>query len=866
VVDVGREKRVMDAFAENQMGRNELGNTSMQDLAQAAERQLQQRRKRSSKEAAGVEASVEVAEELLPTPSTSTLHDDKDEDVEVDVPGMSMHESAIIARRWDRRRSQLMPVQDPYGDADESTSLARSIINAYCTARSLAAAAKRIFLYLFSVLSWMPKTNRNSLKADMVAGLTVGVMLIPQSMSYANIAGLEYKYGLYTSVVPLIAYALLGTSRQLGVGPVAMVSLLINVGLKGALTEEECPEYYEQKNDTLLGDDESEWVPQSELCPDEYAQLAFLTSFLVGIFQIAAGFLRLGFLVSFLAHPVISGFTSAAAIIIGLSQLQYFLGFKIPKSQYVYETFIHLFERIDQTQYEQLLLGLTWWFMLWGSRKLSIKYKRRLGWLKPAAPLITCVLAIVVGGNSDIFNGCGFDKCETNLTVDKSASGDYAYEKDELVVGKIPSGVASLGSIHLLDMSRLSTIFSAAISCAIIGYMESIAIAKSLAAKHKYEVDAGRELWALGMANVLGSFTSSYPVTGSFSRSAVNNQVGAQTQLAGLITGLLLLITLLLLTPLFFWLPKFALAAIVISSVTNLVDYNEAIHLWKVKKQDCLFWFAAFLGTLFLGVQIGLLLAIGLSLLPVIIESVRPQLTVLWRLPNTPIWRNIKQESHGHFVPGVMVVRIGASMYFANVAFIRDYISKMVKEFSEAVDTSGMDASRPALGDASADAGKWVPPEPIRYIVMEMTAVSSIDSTALHMLEDMHRDLKTSGIRLAFSTVGNRVEDTLRRSGLTDKMGAHWIFPSVHVAVQHCIRHRMRNNLASSDELRKSGRAQVEPVSQGAAEDEEMATTTRPPSSSSHDGSEQARRQGDGAAAAVVDVKLDKNGGSTRSI
>ena len=493
----------------------------------------------------------------------------------------------------------------------------------------------------------------------------------------------------------------------------------------------------------------------------------------------------------------------------------------------------------------QLLLGLLWWLMLWGSRKLAIKYKRGLGWLKPAAPLITCVLAIIVGGNMRIFNGCGFTRCDrqpaaraprppsphphaspltshpsplpltrthtpSRLTFAPSRCYDDSNATFTPYVGEIPPGLPS-GSIHLLDLSRLGDILSAAISCSVIGYMESIAIAKSLAAKHKYEVDAGQELTALGMANLLGSFTSAYPVTGSFSRSAVNNQVGAQTQLSGLITGLLLLITLLVLTPVFEWLPKYALAAIVISSVTNLVDYNEAIHLWRVKKQDCLLWAVAFLGTLFLGVQNGLLLAVGASLGLVIVESVRPQMLVLWRLPNTPIWRNIKQESHGQFVPGVMVVRIGASMYFANVAFIRDYISKMVTEFSEAADTTGMDATGRGvtggatthpdhpLGDAdpsgvvvSADAGKWVPPEPIRYIVMEMTAVASIDSTALHMLEDMHRDLKTRDIRLAFSTVGNRVEDTLSRSGLIDKMGAHWIFPSVHVAVQHCIRHRMR--------------------------------------------------------------------------
>jgi len=639
------------------------------------------------------------------------------------------------------------------------------------------------------------------------------VMLIPQSMSYADIAGLQYKYGLYTSVVPLITYALMGTSRQLGVGPVAMVSLLVEVGLKGQLTEEECPAYYAQSNSSLPQED---WLLQSELCPDQYAQLAFLTSFLVGIFQLAAGFFRLGFLVSFLAHPVISGFTSAAAIIIGLSQLQYFMGFKIPKSQYVYETFIHLGNGISETKYEQLLLGLAWWFMLWGSRKLSLKYKKRLGWLKPAAPLLTCLLAIIIGGNLKIFNGCGFSKCDP----------DY---ESKLIVGQIPSGLESMGSIHLLDMARLPTIFSAAVSCAVIGFMESIAISKALAAKHKYEIDAGQELLALGVANLLGSFTSAYPVTGSFSRSAVNNQVGAQTQLAGLVTGLLLLLTLVLLTPLFYFLPKYALAAIVIASVTNLVDYNEARHLWKVKKTDCLLWFVAFLGTLFLGVQVGLLLAIGVSLALVIVESVRPQMTVLWRLPNTPIWRNIKQESAGNFVPGVMVVRVGSSMYFANVAFIRDHIQSMIKEFSEAANYDQDKSKHGANGspitiDPTSASGQWVTPEPVRYIVMEMTPVSSIDSTALHMLEDMHRDLKERGIRLAFSTVGNRVEDTLKRSGLIDKMGAHWIHPSVHSAVQHCVRHRVQTGSSTDDvdEAQHSTARRGEPGAQGTGK--EMAS------------------------------------------
>ena len=372
--------------------------------------------------------------------------------------------------------------------------------------------------------------------------------------------------------------------------------------------------------------------------------------------------------------------------------MQYFLGFKMRKSQFVHETLDYLWHNLYRTDFVLLFLGLAWWFMLSASRRLSVhpKFKKKFSWLKPCAPLIVCVLGVLLAGNWSFFNGCGFVPCNATL-------------ESNLTVGAIEGGVSSMGSAHLLDLSpaSLARVLSTAVSCAIIGYMESIgahthgtlshpggrvgralspvfqgcymrmparvcvrpsdalaAIAKSLAAKHKYEVNATQELFALGVANMLGSLTSAYPVTGSFSRSAVNNQVGAKTQLAGLVTGCLLLLTLLLLTPYFYFLPKFALAAIVIASVTNLVDYKEALHLWKVKKQDCGLWMVAFLGTLFLGVQLGLLLSVGTSLALVIMESIRPQMMVLWRLPSTPIYRNIKQESAGQFVP---VTALGGS-------------------------------------------------------------------------------------------------------------------------------------------------------------------------------------------------------------
>jgi len=306
--------------------------------------------------------------------------------------------------------------------------------------------------------------------------------------------------------------------------------------------------------------------------------------------------------------------------------------------------------------------------------------------------------------------------------------------------------------------------------------MESIAIAKSLAAKHKYETIPGQELFALGIANIVGSFTSSYPVTGSFSRSAVNNMTGGKTNLSGAITGFLVVLVLMFFTAPFKFLPKFCLAAIVISSVTNLIDYPEAIHLWKIKKADFCLWVAALLGTLFLGVLNGLILAIIGSLVIVIYESVRPQIAILWRLPETPIYRSVKQESLGQFVPGILIVRLGASMYFANVAYIRDHILQLVHDFSGGLQNAVLTS------------------HPVKYIIIEMTPVISVDSTAVHMIEDMHRDLKERGIRIAFATVGNRVEQTLRRAGTIDKVGPHWFCTSVHSAVQFCVQHQNKTH------------------------------------------------------------------------
>jgi sulfate transporter 4 len=579
-------------------------------------------------------------------------------------------------------------------------------------------------------------------------------MLIPQSMSYADIAGLQYKYGMYAGFLPTLVYAFMGTSRQLAVGPVAMVSLLVNTGLDGQLTEKQCPAMYcpDATNaatcyPSAFPDLRQPGVaPQSVPyeCGAEYAKLAFVLSFLAGVIQLGAGVFRAGYLVAFLGHPVVSGFTSGAALIIGLSQIKYIMGYDIPKSQYIYETLEHLFSDIGKTKYMPFILGMIWLLTLIGLRKGFQRYpdNKFFKVMKPLGPLTMCIIGIVVMYAAPVL--------ETDYSVK--------------VVGKIPGGLDGIWSGGDLELNSASRLVGAAVSISVIGFMESISIAKALANQHGYTLVPGQELVALGAANIVGSCFSAYPVTGSFSRSAVNNSVGGKTALSGMVTALIMLLTLVLLTPALVNLPKFCLGAIVISSVMNLFAYKEAMHLWHVKKSDFACWVFAFLGTIFLGVQLGLIIAISLSLLIVVYETATPQLSVLWSIPGTNYYRHIKQPEQGNFIRGVVVVRVGAgSMYFA----ISSKLESLV---------AAMEASSDAVGT-------------VRYIVLDMTPVVTVDSTAIHALEDLHKEWGARGVRVCFANVGTRAARTMGFAHSAEKIGTKWFHPEVHLAVKFCVKH-----------------------------------------------------------------------------
>ncbi|KAJ7971323.1 Sulfate transporter [Quillaja saponaria] len=554
---------------------------------------------------------------------------------------------------------------------------------------------------------------REYFQADLMAGITVGVMLVPQAMSYAKLAGLQPIYGLYSSFVPLFVYAIFGSSRQLAVGPVALVSLLVSNVLSGIV----------DSSDEL------------------YTELAILMALMVGIMECIMGLLRLGWLIRFISHSVISGFTSASAIVIALSQAKYFLGYDIERSSKIVPLVESIIDGADKFSWPPFVMGSVFLAILLVMKHLG-KSRKSLRFLRAGGPLTAVVLGTVF---AKIFHPSSIS-----------------------LVGDIPQGLPTFSVPKAFG--HMTSLIPTALLITGVAILESVGIAKALAAKNGYELDSNQELFGLGVSNILGSFFSAYPTTGSFSRSAVNNDSGARTGLSGVITGIIITCALLFLTPLFEYIPQCALAAIVISAVMGLVDYDEAIFLWNVDKKDFLLWTITSSTTLFLGIEIGVLVGVGFSLAFVIHESANPHIAVLGRLPGTTVYRNVKQYPEAYTYHGIVIVRLDAPIYFANTSYIKDRL----REYEVDV-------------DRSTRRGPEV--ERIYFVILEMAPVTYIDSSAVQALKDLHQEYKLRDIQIAISNPNKEVLLTLSRSGVVDLIGKEWLFVRVHDAVQVCLQH-----------------------------------------------------------------------------
>ncbi|CAD5164353.1 unnamed protein product [Musa acuminata subsp. malaccensis] len=549
------------------------------------------------------------------------------------------------------------------------------------------------------------------LELDLTAGVTVGVMLVPQAMSYAKLAGLHPIYGLYSGFVPIFVYAVFGSSRQLAIGPVTLVSLLVSNVLGGIVD------------------------PSDEL----YTELAILLAFMVGVLECLLGLLRLGWLLRFISHSVISGFISSSAIIIALSQAKYFLGYDIVQSSRIFPLTESIIAGASDFSWSPFLMGSVILTLITLMKHLG-KTKKNLRFLRSSGPLTAVVL------------GTAFVKSFHPSSIS--------------VVGEIPQG---LPTFHIpREFQHLKSLISTAFLITGVAILESVGIAKALAAKNGYELDPNQELFGLGMANICGSFFSAYPATGSFSRSAVNNESGAQTGLSGIITGLTIGCALLFLTPWFRDIPQCALAAIVVSVGISLVDYEKAMFLWQVDKKDFLLWMLTCLATLFLGTEIGVLVGVFSSLAFVIHESANPCIAILGRLPGTTIYRNIDQYPEACLYRGIVVIRIEAPIYFANISYLKDRL----REFELVISKNR----------------KWEPQASrIHFVIIEMASVPYIDSSAVEALKDLHQEYKLHEVQIAISNPNQKVLMTLARSHLIELIGKSWFFVSVHDAVKACI-------------------------------------------------------------------------------
>ncbi len=529
-------------------------------------------------------------------------------------------------------------------------------------------------------------------RADLSAGLTVGVMLIPQGMAYALIAGLPPIYGLYASVVPLIVYALMGTSRALAVGPVAIVSLLVAAGV----------------------------APLAAGDPERYVELALLLALMVGVLQFGLGLLRFGFLTNFLSHPVLSGFTSAAALIIGASQLRHLVGVDLPGGHEVHRIVLALLQDLGAIHLPTLAVGILGIGVL-----LALgKWNRKL----PGA----LVLVVLATGASWLL---GFDGGAVRI------------------VGEVPGGLP-LPMIPPLDPADMMELLPVALTIALVGFMESIAIAKVYATRDGYEVDPDTELRALGMANLVGAFFRAYPTTGGFSRTAVNARAGATSTVATLVSAGVIALTLLFLTDLFYHLPNAVLASIVMVAVAGLIDWKEAAHLWRADRQDFAMLAVTFGATLALGIEGGILVGVLASLAALVYRTSRPHVALTGRLPGTRSFRNLERHPQAQAIPGVPVLRIDATLCFANSQVLRDQVRGLVE-------------STPARTDADAPLERTRP----HTVVLDFHPVNGADSTALHQLEELVHFLRARGVALRFAGVKGPVMDRLRRVGIEELVG-----------------------------------------------------------------------------------------------
>lgn len=543
-------------------------------------------------------------------------------------------------------------------------------------------------------LRWFPMTGE-TIRADLIAGITVALVLIPQSMAYAQLAGLPAYYGLYAAFMPVMIAALWGSSSQLGTGPVAVVSLLTATAV----------------------------AQFAEIGSPEFIGLAIMLAFLVGVFQLLLGLFRLGVIVNFLSHPVIVGFTNAAALIIAFSQLSKIFGVSMQRSEHFLVDIWGVVMQVGHTHIPTLLFGVTAFAIMWFLKK---KYPKLPG------VLIAVATTILV---SWLIN---------------------FQEMGGKIVGEIPEGLPSF-AIPTFNMTIFWEMVISAIVISLIGFMEAISIAKAMSAKTKERIDPNQELIGQGFANIVGSMSQAYPTSGSFSRSAVNLNAGAITGMSSVYTTAVVMITLLFLTPLLYHLPKAVLAAVIMMAVFGLINFKAIQHAWHISKYDGIAAIVTFVATLGFAPHLekGILLGAGLAIIFYLYRTMKPRVAILARYKDGTL-RDIQVHPDLPSSETIVAIRFDGSLYFANVSFFEDAI----------------------LGAVSDKPN-------VRYVLVVGDGINQLDASGEEVLHHLNDRLRENGIILVFSGLKRQILDVLRHSGLMTMIGEENIHATEDMALEH---------------------------------------------------------------------------------
>lgn len=549
--------------------------------------------------------------------------------------------------------------------------------------------------------------NSKIFTSDLLAGITLFVMLIPQGMAYAMLAGIPPVMGLYAATIPLFIYAIFASSKHLSVGPVAISSLLVFSGVS-ALAE-----------------------PNSI----SYVSYVLILAAMVGAIQLLLGISRLGFIVKFIPHSVMNGYTSAAAIVIGVSQIKHVLGIEVGNYLQIHYLLFDVIQELKNVNLLTVLIGLA-------SMSLLIIFKK-IGPRMPGALIIVIVSSALV----------------------------YLFsleDKGVQIVGDVPTGLPAF-ILPDFTIETIKLLVPMAVTIALMGFMESLAIAKTIARKEKYLIYPNKELKAIGLSNLIGAFFQSMPINGSFSRTAVNHQSGGATQVTSVITGILVIVTLLFFTSYFYYLPNAVLAAIILVAVYSLVDIKELKHLFNINRFEGLVWITTFIVTLFVGIQWGIVIGAIFTLILLLKKSAQPSIVELGYVKEEKTYHNIERYPDAVTSDQALIIRIDSSLHFANISFIEEKLKNLLMNRRNT---------------------KWV--------IINMAGVNDVDTISVDTLEEMIDHYQRQGITILFSNMKGSIRDTINK--------VHW-----NKKYQEQMNHLPLEQLLKEKEINIDSSKQLEP-------------------------------------------------------